>query len=98
MHDMANSDLLSQWEAKYGPNYAYKGFLSGSRLMTTDPVALSYILGHAYDYPKPDFVRDTLAAMGAGDEGLVTSEGEVHRRQVCDLFILLFPATHGPLL
>lgn len=81
MHDMANSDLLSQWEAKYGPNYAYKGFLSGSRLMTTDPVALSYILGHAYDYPKPDFVRDTLAAMGAGEEGLVTSEGEVHRRQ-----------------
>ncbi|PBK74625.1 cytochrome P450 [Armillaria solidipes] len=81
MHDMANSDLLSEWEAKYGSNYAYKGFLSGSRLMTTDPVALSYILGHAYDYPKPDFVRDTLAAMGAGDEGLVTSEGEVHRRQ-----------------
>ncbi|KAK0222053.1 cytochrome P450 [Armillaria fumosa] len=81
MHDMANSDLLSHWEAKYGPNYAYKGFLSGSRLMTTDPVALSHILGHAYDYPKPDFVRDTLAAMGAGHEGLVTSEGEVHRRQ-----------------
>ncbi|KAK0464724.1 cytochrome P450 [Desarmillaria tabescens] len=81
MHDMANSDLLSQWEAQYGPNYAYRGFLNGSRLMTTDPVALSYILGHAYDYPKPDFVRDSLAAMGAGHEGLLTSEGEVHKRQ-----------------
>lgn len=81
MHDMANSDLLSQWEAQYGPNYTYRGFLNGSRLMTTDPVALSHILGHAYDYPKPDFVRDSLAAMGAGNEGLLTSEGDVHRRQ-----------------
>jgi len=51
--------------------------------MTTDPVAVAHILGNAYQYPKPDFVRDSLASMAAGREGLLTVEGEDHRRQVC---------------
>lgn len=49
--------------------------------MTTDPVAIAHILGNAYDYPKPDFVRDSLATMVAGHEGLLTVEGEAHKRQ-----------------
>jgi cytochrome P450 len=51
------------------------------RLITTDLHAISYILAHAYDYPKPDFVRDSLATMAAGHEGLLTVEGDVHKRQ-----------------
>ena len=53
----------------------------GRSLITTDLRAISHILSHAYDYPKPDFVRDSLATMGAGQEGLLTVEGDVHRRQ-----------------
>lgn len=51
--------------------------------MTTDPVAIAHILGNAYEYPKPDFVRDSLASMALGHDGLLTVEGDAHRRQVC---------------
>ncbi|KAI0952883.1 hypothetical protein AcW1_007249 [Taiwanofungus camphoratus] len=34
-----------------------------------------------YDFPKPDFVNRKLARMAVGKEGLLTVEGEVHRRQ-----------------
>lgn len=49
--------------------------------MTVDTLAISYILSNAYAYPKPDFVRDSLATMAAGHEGLLTVEGEDHKRQ-----------------
>lgn len=82
MHDQENTDLVARWEAAYGSTFVYRGFIGGCRLMTTDPVAIAHILGHAYDYPKPDFVRDALASMAAGHEGLLVVEGEDHRRQV----------------
>ncbi|KAG6909259.1 hypothetical protein DXG01_001321 [Tephrocybe rancida] len=78
--DQENTPLLRDWEQSYGPTYAYAGFLSGPRLMTTDPTALAHILGRPQDYQKPEFVRDSLARMGAGYEGLLTAEGEAHRR------------------
>ncbi|KAF9485887.1 cytochrome P450 [Pholiota conissans] len=81
MHDQENNALLARWGARYGPAYVYRGFLGGCRLLTTDPVAVAHILGNAYDYPKPDFVRESLASMAAGHEGLLTVEGEDHRRQ-----------------
>lgn len=49
-------------------------------LLDTD-AAPSYVLGNAYDYPKPNFVRDSLREMTGGDEGLLVVEGDVHRRQ-----------------
>lgn len=82
MHDQENNDLVARWEADYGSTFVYRGFVGGCRLMTTDPTAVAHILGHAYDYPKPDFVRDSLATMAAGHAGLLTVEGEDHRRQV----------------
>lgn len=82
MHDMENNHLVQNWEAQYGPTFVYKGFIGGCRLMTSDLVAIAHIFGHAYDYPKPDFIRDTLAQMAAGHGGLLTVEGETHKRQV----------------
>ncbi|KAF8195514.1 cytochrome P450 [Pholiota molesta] len=81
MHDQENNALLARWGAAYGCAYVYRGFLGGCRLLTTDPVAVAHVLGNAYDYPKPDFVRDSLASMAAGHDGLLTVEGEDHRRQ-----------------
>ncbi|EIW81246.1 cytochrome P450 [Coniophora puteana RWD-64-598 SS2] len=81
MYNQENTGLLADWEATYGQVYAYKGFFGGSRLMVTDLNALSYILGEPDLYQKPRFVRDNLAAMGAGHEGLLTVEGDTHRRQ-----------------
>ncbi|KAI0061590.1 cytochrome P450 [Artomyces pyxidatus] len=80
--DQENTDVLRTWAATYGPTYTYRGFIGGRRLLTTDPEALAWILGRAYDFPKPDFVTESLAAMVAGREGLLTVDGDVHRRQV----------------
>ncbi|TFY81336.1 hypothetical protein EWM64_g2676 [Hericium alpestre] len=79
--DQENNVIISQWTALYGRTLVYRGFLGGRRLLTTDPAALAWILGHAYEFPKPEFVRESLAAMAAGHEGLVVVEGETHRRQ-----------------
>ncbi|KAJ7043830.1 cytochrome P450 [Mycena alexandri] len=81
MHDQENNNLVAEWEAAYGSTFVYRGFIGGCRLMTTDLVAVAHILGNAYDYPKPDFVRDSLCSMVAGNEGLLTVEGDVHKRQ-----------------
>ncbi|RDB17901.1 hypothetical protein Hypma_000804 [Hypsizygus marmoreus] len=81
MHDQENNNLILKWQAQYGTTFVYHGFIGGPRLMTTDPVAIAHVLAHAYQYPKPDFVRDSLASMAAGHEGILTVEGEQHRRQ-----------------
>ncbi|KZT09092.1 cytochrome P450 [Laetiporus sulphureus 93-53] len=81
MHDQENNDLIARWEEQYGSTFVYRGFMGGRRLMTTDPLAVGHIMGRGYDYPKPDFVRDNLASMAVGKEGLLTVEGEDHRRQ-----------------
>ena len=82
MHDQENSRLFARWEARHGSTFVYHGFVGGARLMTTDPLAIAHILGRGYEFPKPEFVRDALASMAAGHEGLLVVEGEDHRRQV----------------
>ncbi|VDB85604.1 unnamed protein product [Peniophora sp. CBMAI 1063] len=79
--DQENNDVMTSWTRIYGSTFTYRGFIGGRRLLTTDPLALNHILGHAYEYPKPEFVRASLSAMVAGEGGLLTVEGEVHRRQ-----------------
>ena len=81
--DEANNNIFQRWAELYGHTFTYRGFINGYRLITTDPLALAYILGHAYDFPKPDFVTDALSEACAGHEGLLTAQGDVHRRQVC---------------
>ena len=81
--DQENNYIVHTWTEQYGHTFTYHGFLNGHRLLTTDPLALSYILGHPYDFPKPDFITDALAEMGAGRDGLLTAHGDVHKRQVC---------------
>ncbi|KAI9568323.1 cytochrome P450 [Boletus coccyginus] len=81
MYNQENTGLLYDWDTAHGTTYAYKGFFGGSRLLTTDLTAVAHILSRSDAYQKPDFVRDNLAAMGAGDESLLTTEGDVHRRQ-----------------
>ncbi|KAL6300090.1 cytochrome P450 [Sparassis latifolia] len=81
LHDQENNNIILRWEAQYGSTFIYHGFLGGCRLMTTDPVAVAYVMNRAYEYPKPDWVRAALAGMASGDDGLLTVDGEVHRKQ-----------------
>jgi hypothetical protein len=85
--DQENNDVVHTWIEQYGQTFAYRGFFNCHRLLTTDPTALSYILGHAYDFPKPKFITEALAEMGAGHDGLLTAQGDIHKRQVC-LFLV----------
>ncbi|KAI9443070.1 cytochrome P450 [Lactarius indigo] len=79
--DEENNDIFQRWAQLYGHTFIYRGFINCPRLITTDPLALAYILGHAYDFPRPDFLMEALAEAGAGREGLLTVQGDVHRRQ-----------------
>ncbi|KAI0292841.1 cytochrome P450 [Multifurca ochricompacta] len=79
--DQENNDIFRSWTDQYGHTLVYRGFINGHRLLTTDPLALAYILGHAYDFPKPNFITEALAEMGAGHNGLLTVQGDIHRRQ-----------------
>ena len=63
--DQENTSVFATWREQYGSTFVYRGFVGGRRLFTTDPAALAWILGHAYDFPKPEFVRESLAAMAA---------------------------------
>ncbi|KAL7277334.1 hypothetical protein ACG7TL_009192 [Trametes sanguinea] len=81
LHDQENNGLVARWASSYGRAFVYRGFMGGRRLMLADPVAVNYVMSRGYDYPKPDFVRDSLASMAAGYEGLLTAEGEMHRKQ-----------------
>jgi hypothetical protein len=82
MGDQENNNLFKRWEQAYGPTFVYTGFAGGQRLATTDPVAVAHILGNAYDYIKPEFIRDSLASMGLGFDGLLTVDGDRHKQQV----------------
>ncbi|OSD01474.1 cytochrome P450 [Trametes coccinea BRFM310] len=81
LHDQENNGLVARWASSFGRAFVYRGFMGGRRLMLVDPVAVNYVMSRGYDYPKPDFVRDSLASMAAGYEGLLTAEGEMHRKQ-----------------
>ncbi|KAI0763115.1 cytochrome P450 [Trametes elegans] len=81
LHDQENNGLVARWATTYGSAFVYRGFMGGRRLMLVDPTAVNYVMSRGYDYPKPDFVRDSLASMAAGYEGLLTADGEMHRKQ-----------------
>ncbi|KAG6336263.1 hypothetical protein ID866_2817 [Astraeus odoratus] len=81
MYNQENTGLLFDWVAAHGHTFAYKGFLGCSRLITTDLGAIAHILAHPQRFQKPDFVRESLSAMGAGWESVLTTEGETHARQ-----------------
>ncbi|KAK0550692.1 hypothetical protein OC846_003304 [Tilletia horrida] len=62
------------------PVFAYRFINYDARLVIADPVAVAYILSsaHSYDYVKPEQTRRFLANLLG--EGLLTAEGDDHRR------------------
>ncbi|KAK8844135.1 hypothetical protein IAR55_006929 [Kwoniella newhampshirensis] len=68
-----------EWAKKYGPTYRYRLLGGTHRFLTTDPVALSYILSHADLFPKPEQTRQALTDLLGN--GVLVAEGADHRRQ-----------------
>lgn len=73
------SEIHLKWAYEHGPTIAYQALFGRYRLMTMDPKALTYILNHSYDFPKPDEVRENVAELFG--EGLLFAEGDAHKRQ-----------------
>ncbi|ODN76883.1 hypothetical protein L202_05470 [Cryptococcus amylolentus CBS 6039] len=78
------------WLTTYGPTFQYPILLGNSRIITADLAAISYILSHPAIFPKPVHVRAALREM-IGD-GLVSEEGDVHKRTRKNLNPSLGPA------
>ncbi|KAI0634026.1 cytochrome P450 [Trametes polyzona] len=70
---------LERWIAEYGTTLKYKSSLNNDRLLTLDTRALNHVLTHSADYQKPEVSRSQLARVLG--EGVLSAEGEQHRRQ-----------------
>ncbi|TXT04309.1 hypothetical protein VHUM_04196 [Vanrija humicola] len=68
-----------EWVAEYGHTIRYTMMFGENRIVTTDPVALGYILQHSYEFIKPPRTNEFLVRMLGN--GVLTAEGDVHRRQ-----------------
>ncbi|KAF8517393.1 cytochrome P450 [Hysterangium stoloniferum] len=79
LHDAENTNVYNKWREELGSIFTYRGFIGGYRLVTMDPRAIIHILSKPDHYPKPSFVRDSLASMG-GEYGLIVVEGDDHKR------------------
>ncbi|KAL5639582.1 hypothetical protein ACGC1H_006261 [Rhizoctonia solani] len=71
--------MQGQWMETYGSTYSYRGFLMSYRLFTTDTRALTYIMTQTDTFPKPDKIRQALADVVG--YGLLSAEGDIHKRQ-----------------
>ncbi|KAH9005440.1 cytochrome P450 [Lactarius hatsudake] len=72
-----SSRLQEEWVRTYGHVARYHARFGALRLLTVDPVAIAYILQNGEIFQKLDFLRFSL---GDG-EGLLTVEGDQHRKQ-----------------
>ncbi|KAL7411750.1 putative cytochrome P450 [Mrakia frigida] len=68
-----------RWMDEYGSTYRYDVLAGEIRFFTADPRAINHIMSNCYDYPKPGAVRRGLAEMLGN--GILSAEGDVHKRQ-----------------
>ncbi|CCM04150.1 uncharacterized protein FIBRA_06312 [Fibroporia radiculosa] len=73
------SAVLSIWAKTYGKTYRYKVLFNSDVLYTLDTRAISHVLNHSNDYLKPQLQHFVFSQ--AVGEGLLTAEGDQHRRQ-----------------
>lgn len=73
-------DKQMEWSNEFGGAVVYKGLLGNERLLLSDPKALMYVLQtRCYQFPKPTGARSALSNLLG--EGVLTTEGDVHKRQ-----------------
>jgi hypothetical protein len=69
-----------RWMNEHGDTVRYSMLLSKPRLCTRDITAMSFMLQHDSDFPKPYFLQNILGKTTA-PLGLLVTEGAVHHRQ-----------------
>lgn len=77
--DASPGEMHVQWMRELGPVFRYRHILFVERILLADPRAMMHVLNHSAKYPKPEHTTTFLSAVLGN--GLVTTEGEAHRRQ-----------------
>lgn len=73
-------EIQMKWTEEYGGAVVYRGLAGNERLLLSDPRALMYVLHQrCYAFPKPTGARSALSNLLG--EGVLTTEGDVHKRQ-----------------
>jgi cytochrome P450 len=68
-----------QWHERCGTTIRYSYFLGRQRFTTTDPRAAEYILQHTEVFVRPPQMTRVMG--WAFGQGILTVEGEAHKRQ-----------------
>ncbi|CED83940.1 astaxanthin synthase [Phaffia rhodozyma] len=68
----------AKYREKYGSTLRFAGIAGAPVLNSTDPKVFNHVMKEAYDYPKPGMAARVLR-IATGD-GVVTAEGEAHKR------------------
>ncbi|KAI0741702.1 cytochrome P450 [Daedaleopsis nitida] len=69
-----------KWFGEYGASFRGSGLFCAPRLWTIDPRVINHVLTHSMDYYKPPENRKVLSRI-LGQDGLIVTEGEAHRRE-----------------
>lgn len=72
-------EVQNGWIATYGSTYRYRIILGSWRFFTSDTTALSYVLSHPDQFPKPEMARRQMTEILGN--GVLIAEGADHRRQ-----------------
>lgn len=72
-------ELQNGWIKTYGTTFRYRILAGGWRFFSADTTALSYILSHADQFPKPEMTRRQMTEILGN--GVLIAEGADHRRQ-----------------
>ncbi|KAJ3402224.1 hypothetical protein HDV05_008659, partial [Chytridiales sp. JEL 0842] len=68
-----------RWVNEHGKILKYHHFMNSIRLVVASPTGLKRVLNNAYIYPKPK--QQAAALESFIGKGLLTAEGDVHKRQ-----------------
>ncbi|KZV83332.1 cytochrome P450, partial [Exidia glandulosa HHB12029] len=71
--------IYEAWLKEYGKAFSYHAFFGKYRLFTTDTRAIAHIFSNSHIWVKPELARRGLATVLG--EGILSAEGEQHRRQ-----------------
>ncbi|KDQ25794.1 hypothetical protein PLEOSDRAFT_1046114 [Pleurotus ostreatus PC15] len=74
----------SEWVNVYGTTFQFKGPFNFARLWTIDPKAQSHVLMRNDIYERPMPAREALSRIVG--PGVLVTEGEMHRKQLRDLW------------
>ncbi|KAJ7587844.1 cytochrome P450 [Mycena floridula] len=91
-NEVETATLYENWAAEYGSVFSMPWLMGGHRVMIMDPKAIAHCFARGETvYTQPAASRATISSLFG--HGILTAEGDVHRRQRKSLNPSFSPAT-----